>query len=167
MQTNISITFRFDEIRLLGFRVPGLGLGSVLPVVPHQFKNLVLRSVSTFFVSPPRGILDSTLHRHPTHILSPNLCHRMCPWHRKITEIDVYTPGLEIGHLLFCQLVSNFFNHCGFGDSTLHRYPTRIKSPNHCHRMCLGQGIDTGKSLKLTLVDTGSRFHCFYPVNLC
>ena len=78
MQTNISITSRFDEIRLLGFRVPGLGLGSVLPVVPHKLKNLTLRSVSTFFVSPPRGILDSTLHRHPTHILSPNLCHRMC-----------------------------------------------------------------------------------------
>jgi len=109
MQTNISITSRFDEIRLLGFRVPGLGLGSVLPVVPHKLKNLTLRSVSTFFVSPPRGILDSTLHRHPTHILSPNLCHRMCPY----------------------------------------------------------QGIGTEKSLKLTFIHQDSRLDIFYPVNLC
>ena len=103
------MTCGFAGVRLLGFRVPGLGLGSVLRSVPHKFKNLALRSVTTFFVSPPRGILDSTLHRHPTHILSPN----------------------------------------------------------HCHRMCLCQGIDTEKSLKLTFVDKGSKLDSFYSVNLC
>ena len=51
MQKSISVTFGFAGVRLLGFRVPGLGLGSDREV-PHKFKNLVLRSVTTFFVFP-------------------------------------------------------------------------------------------------------------------
>ena len=87
--------------------------------------------------------------------------------HRKSAEIDVYTQRLEISLLLCCQLVPNSFNDWGILDSTLHRYPTHILSPNHCHRMCLCQGIGTEKALKLTFIHKGSRFHCFYAVNLC
>ena len=87
--------------------------------------------------------------------------------HRKIVEMDVHTHGLEISMLLCCQPVPNGFNHWGILDSTLHRHPTHILSPNHCHRMCLGQGIGTEKSLKLTFIHKGSRCHCFYAVNLC
>ena len=51
------MTFGFAGVRLLGFRVPGLGLGSDREV-PHKFKNLALRSVTTFFcVSPPKSHL--------------------------------------------------------------------------------------------------------------
>ncbi len=87
--------------------------------------------------------------------------------HRRIAEIDVHTQGLNISLLLCCQHVPNCFNHWGILDSTLHRYPTHILSPNHCHRMCLCQGIGTEKALKLTFIHKGSRFHCFYAVNLC
>ena len=55
----------------------------------------------------------------------------------------------------------------GILDSTLHRYPTHILSPNHCHHMCLWHGIGTETSLKWTIIDTDSRFHCFYVVNFC
>ena len=119
------------------------------------------------------GILDSTLHTYPTHILSPNHCHRMCLCqgignrHRKIAEIDVYTQRLEISLLVCCQHVPNCFNHWGILDSTLHKYPTHILSPNHCHRMCLCQGIGTEKSLKWTFIHKGSSFHCLYAVNMC
>jgi hypothetical protein len=33
--------------------------------------------------------------------------------HRRITEIDVYTQGFDISLFLWCQLVSNCFNHWG------------------------------------------------------
>jgi hypothetical protein len=87
--------------------------------------------------------------------------------HRKISEIDVYTQRLEISLLVCCQLVPNCFNYLGILYSTLHTCPTHILSPNHCHRMCRCQGIGTEKSLKLTFIHKGSRFHCLYTVNLC
>ena len=87
--------------------------------------------------------------------------------HRKIAEIDVYTQRLEFSLLVCCQHVPNCFNHWGILDSTLHIYPTHILSPNHCHRMCLCQGIGTEKSLKLTFIHKGSSFHCLYAVNMC
>ena len=87
--------------------------------------------------------------------------------HRNIAEIDVYTQRLEIGLFLCCQPVPNCFNHWGILDSTLHRHPTHILSPNHCHRMCLCQEIGTEKSLKWTFIHMGSKFQCFYAVNLC
>ena len=87
--------------------------------------------------------------------------------HRRIDEIDVYTQRLDISLLLCCQLVPNCFNHWGILDCTFHRYPTHIPSPNHCHRMCLCQGIGTEESLKLTFIHKGSTFHWFYAVNLC
>ena len=116
------------------------------------------------------GILDCTLHRYPTHIPSPNHCHRMClcqgignknrcNWRSR--------QRFESSLVLCCQLVPNCFNHWGISDCTLHRYPTHIPSPNHCHRMCLCQGIGTEESLKLTFIHKGSRFHCLYAVNLC
>ena len=87
--------------------------------------------------------------------------------HRRIAEIDVYTQGLDISLLVCCQLVPNCFNHWGILDSTWHRYPTHILSPNHCHRMCLCQEIGTEESLKSTFIHKGSTFHCLYVVNLC
>ena len=87
--------------------------------------------------------------------------------HRRIAEIDVYTLTLDISLLLCCQLVPNCLTHWGILDCTLHRYPTHILSPNHCHRMCLCQGIGTDESLKSTFIHQGSTFHCFYAVNLC
>ena len=87
--------------------------------------------------------------------------------HRRIAEIDVYTLTLDISLLLCCQLVPNCFNQWGILDSTWHRYPTHILSPNHCHRMCLCQGIGTEESLKSTFIHKGSTFHCLYAVNLC
>ena len=63
--------------------------------------------------------------------------------HRRIAEIDVYTQGFDISLLLYCQLVPNCLNDWGILDCTWHRYPTHILSPNHCHRMCVGQGIGT------------------------
>jgi hypothetical protein len=57
--------------------------------------------------------------------------------------------------------VPNCFNHWGILDCTLHRYPTHIPSPNHCHHMCLCQGIGTEESLKFTFIHKGSTFHCF------
>jgi hypothetical protein len=87
--------------------------------------------------------------------------------HRRITEIDVYTRRLDISLLLWCQHVPNWFNHWGILDSTLHRYPIHILSPNHCHHMCLCQGIGTEESMKSTFIHKGSKFHCFYDVNMC
>ena len=49
-------------------------------------------------------------------------------------------------------------------DSTLHRYPTQILFPKHCHHMCLSQGTGTKK---LTFVDTVSKFDCFCAVTFC
>jgi hypothetical protein len=87
--------------------------------------------------------------------------------HRRITEIDVHTQGFEISLILWCQLVSNCFNHWGILDSTLHRYPIHILSPNHCHHMCLCQGIGTKESQKSTFIHEDSTFHYFYDVNMC
>jgi hypothetical protein len=61
--------------------------------------------------------------------------------HPKVAQIHVYTTGLEIRLLLCCQLVPNCLNHKGTLDYTLHRYPTHIRSPNYCHRMCICQAI--------------------------
>ena len=51
MQKSINMTFGFAGVRLLGFRVPGLGLGSGREV-PHKFKNLTIRWETIFFVFP-------------------------------------------------------------------------------------------------------------------
>ena len=69
------MTFGFAGVRLLGFRVPGLGLGSDREVPTFQW----------FVCSQPppnsgnqRDIPDSSPHRYPTLILSHNHSHRMC-----------------------------------------------------------------------------------------
>ena len=87
--------------------------------------------------------------------------------HRNIAEIDGYRHRLDISLLVCCQLVPNWCNEWGILDSTPHRHRTHILSPNHCHRLCLGHGIGTDTSLKLTFIDTDSRFHCLYVVNMC
>ena len=69
--------------------------------------------------------------------------------HAKVAEIDVYTRRLENWMLLCCQLVPNCFNDVGILDYALHRYPTHIRSPNYCRRMCICQAIAIQKSLKL------------------
>ena len=108
-------------------------------------------------------VWDFTLHTHPTHILSVNNYHHMCLdqgiWTEKTLKLTfIHQDSTCRSFYWFFQLVSNCFNHWGIGDSTIHRYPTRIKSPNHWHRMCLDHGVDTQKSLKWTFTHMGSRF---------
>jgi len=87
--------------------------------------------------------------------------------HRKIAEIDVSRHGFEISLLLSCELVLRCLNRSCIVDSTFHTHPTHVLSPNHYHRMCLGQGTDINKSLKLTFVHQDTSCHFFCPVNLC
>ena len=106
------------------------------------------------------AVWDFTLHTHPTHILSVNNCHHMCLdqgiWTEKTLKLTfIHQDSTCRSFYWFFQLVSNCFNHWGIGDSTIHRYPTRIKSPNHWHRMCLDHGVDTHKSLKWTFIHMG------------
>ena len=111
----------------------------------------------------------STQARHTYCVSQPLPSHVSLSWSRqpKITEIDVYRHRLEVSLLFCCQLVPNCFNDWGILDSTPHRHPTHIVSLNHCHRMCLCHGIGTETLLKLTFIDTDSRFHCFSAVNMC
>ena len=80
------------------------------------------------------GILDSAVHRYPTHIRSPNYCHDMCIWQaigtEKVAQIDVYTAGLEIRLVLCSQRVIKCFNDAGILEYALHRYPPHIRSLN-------------------------------------
>ena len=138
-----------------------LGLGNRLlwcsQLVPNCFNDV--------------GIVDYALHRHPTHIRSPNYCHHMCIWQaigtEKVAQIDVYTAGLEIRLLSCSQRVTNCCNDAGILDYALHRYPTHIRSPNCSHRMCICQAIVIQKSLKLTFIHSGLRFDWFCALNLC
>ena len=87
--------------------------------------------------------------------------------HPKVAQIDVYTLGLEIWLLSCCQLVPNCFNDVGILEYALHRYPTHIRFPNYCHRMCIGQAIVIQKSMKMTFIHPDRRFDCLYALNLC
>ena len=179
------------------------------------------------------GNLKYAPHRYPTHIRSPNYCHRMCTcqgidtetiaqidvytlglenwlgvtlstcakllqwcWyfglcstqvlhtysvsqllpshlyfpknrHRQSAQIDVYTHGVDISLLLCCHRVPKCLNDAGILDSAVHSYPTHIRSPNYCHRMCIGQGIGSEQSLKLSFIHTVSTFHFCNSVEVC
>ncbi len=65
------------------------------------------------------------------------------------------------------QLVTNCFDDAGILDSDVHRYPTHIRCPNYCRRMCTCQAIVIQKSLKLMFMHSGSRIDCFHALNLC
>ena len=112
---------------------------------------------------------------HSTQVSHTYSVSQPLSWHvslsrnrtRKIADIDGYRHELQISLLLWCQLVQTCFNDWGILDSTLHMYPTHIRSANHCHRLSLCQEIGTEKSLKLTFIDTVWRFPCFYAVRLC
>jgi hypothetical protein len=80
----------------------------------------------------------------PPLVIGMMLMYCACP--------PTWPQGIDISLLLCCQLVPNCFNNWGILDSTWHRYPTHILSPNHCHRMCLCQGIGTEESLKSTFI---------------
>ncbi len=68
--------------------------------------------------------------------------------------MDDYRHRLKISLLLCCQLLPNSFNDWGILDSTPHRHPTHILSPNYCHRMCVCHRVNSQKSLKLAFIDT-------------
>ncbi len=82
----------------------------------------------------------------------------------ELTFGDHFSSRLEISQFSCCELVPNCFNDWSILDSILHRHPTHILSDNHCHPMCIGHGIGTHKSQKLTIMDTVSTFHWFYPL---
>jgi hypothetical protein len=75
--------------------------------------------------------------------------------HPRIAQIDVCTPGLENWLLLCSELVTNCCNDGGILDCAVYRYPTNNRSPNYCHRMCIGPEIVIQKSLKLTFIHSG------------
>ena len=83
----------------------------------------------------------------------------------KIAQIVCYTQHLDISLVLWSQLVPKSFNDGVMSDSTPHRHPTHIKSPNYCHRMCICEGIDTEKSLNLSFIHPTSTFHFVYVLN--
>ena len=53
------------------------------------------------------GILDSTLHRYPIHILSPTHCHRMCLCQGKGTEESLKSTFLHKGSTFHCFYTVN------------------------------------------------------------
>ena len=86
--------------------------------------------------------------------------------HPKVAQIDVYTLGLKNWLLSCSQRMPNCFNGGGILDYALHRYPTHIRSPNYCRRMCICQAIGPQKELKLTFIHSGWRFDWFCALNL-
>ena len=59
------------------------------------------------------------------------LCSQVVSKYFNDTQIVVYSQGLEISLLFLFQVVSNCCNGAGILDSTSHRYPTHIRSPNY------------------------------------
>ena len=86
--------------------------------------------------------------------------------HPKVAQIDVYTLGLKNWLLPCSQRMPNCFNGGGSLEYAVHRYPTHIRSPNYCRRMCICQAIGPQKELKLTFVHSGLRFDWFCALNV-
>ena len=106
-------------------------------------------------------------HAYSVSQLLPSHVYLSSNRHRKSAQIHVYTLGLDNWVLLCSQHVSNCFNDEGILDSALQWYHTHIRSPNHCHRMCICQEKATEKALKFTFIHTGSRIECFHALNPC
>ncbi len=162
MQKSISMTFGFAGVCLLGFRVQGLGLGSGLRPVPHKVKNLVLRSVTTFFFFLQSHICAPQVHTGTPHIFCHTTTVIACVFVKMWTvKVHVYTHGLDMSVVVCSQLPSNSCNHTDIPDSSPHRYPTHILWHNHCHRMCICQEVGSQKPLKITLYTRTRHFSGF------
>ena len=83
----------------------------------------------------------------------------------KTAEFHVYTHGLDISVVLCSQLPPHSGNHRDIPESSPHRYPTRILSHNHCHRMCIGRDVGSQKPLKITFIHTDSTCQWFYALH--
>ncbi len=58
--------------------------------------------------------------------------------------------------VLCSQLPPNSGNHGAIPDSTPHRHPTRNRSHNHGHRMCICEDVASQKPLNVTIIHTDS-----------
>ena len=61
---------------------------------------------------------------------------------------------------------ANSGNHRHIPDPSPHRYPTRILSHNHCHRMCICENMVSQKPLNVTSIHTDQTLQLCYTVNL-
>ena len=113
------------------------------------------------------GILDSAVRMYHTYNQSPNCSHRMCTCRgigiQKSLKLTFIHPGWRFDCF---HAVNLCFDDAGIVEYALHRYPTHIQSPICCRRMCIRQATNTEKSLKSTFIHSGSRFDCFYALNL-
>ena len=106
-------------------------------------------------------------HTYSVSQLLPSHVYLSSNSHPRIAQFDVYTPRLKNWLLASTQLVPNCFNDVGILEYALHRYPTHIRFPNYCNRMCIGQEIVIQKSMKMTFIHPDRRFDCLYALNLC
>ena len=90
---------------------------------------------------------------HTYSVWQPLSSHLYLWWNRhpRIAEIHVYIHVVDICLLLRSQLPPNCLNAGGIPGSSPCRYPTHILSDNHCHHMCICDGIGTQKSLKFSI----------------
>ena len=81
------------------------------------------------------------------------------------SKFHVYTHRLNISVVLFCQLPPDSGNQRHIPDSSPHRYPTRILSHNHGHRVCICEDMCNQTHLNFTFMHTDSTFQWFYSLN--
>ena len=110
------------------------------------------------------------LHRHPTHILSPNNCHRMRLRQGIGTETSLKwtlytrTPDFTAFMLSTCAKLLQWLRYLGFYFTQApHTYCVSKQLPSHASSSWNSHRNIT----EMNVIDTDSRFHCFYAVNLC
>ena len=83
----------------------------------------------------------------------------------KTAEFHVYTHGVDISVGLSSQVAPHSGNHRDIPDASPRRYPTRILSHKHCHRMCIGQDMGSQKPLNFSFIHTDSTFQWIDALN--